>query len=186
MFLPHSQCEIRTNRDATGALLLLNESGQVIHWLPLHGLGAHTTDDVALRSGMGACGSYPINYRDPAAVAALRRHLERYLKVRPLFAKDFYPLTDWSDESAKWLAFQFHDPAKGEGIIQAFCGANALQRSQTFKLNGLNANKQYTITDWDRPASSITLSGHELTHVGVEVLARDVDQAAVFHYTSKP
>ncbi len=69
------------------------------HWLPLHGLGASTTDDVALRSGMGACGSFAVNFREPAAVAALRRHLDRYLKVRQLFAADFYPLTDWSDDS---------------------------------------------------------------------------------------
>ena len=47
-------------------------------WLPLHGLGSHTTDDVALRSGMGACGTYAVNFHDPAAVAALGRHLERY------------------------------------------------------------------------------------------------------------
>ena len=53
------------------------------HWLPLHGLGALTTDDVALRSGMGACGSFAINFRDPAAVTALRQHLDRYLENTP-------------------------------------------------------------------------------------------------------
>ncbi|NBS41795.1 hypothetical protein EBS80_04010 [bacterium] len=55
------------------------------HWLPLHGLGAAATDDLALRSGMGACGGFSINYRDPKAVTALRKHLDHYLRVRPLF-----------------------------------------------------------------------------------------------------
>ena len=46
------------------------------HWLPLHGLGAAATNDLALRSGMGACGGFSINDRDPTAVAALRKHLD--------------------------------------------------------------------------------------------------------------
>ena len=62
-------------------------------WLPLHGLGAAATDDLALRSGMGACGGFSINYRNPKAVAALRKHLDSYLKVRPIYTGDFYPLT---------------------------------------------------------------------------------------------
>jgi alpha-galactosidase len=154
------------------------------HWLPLHGLGAHTTDDVALRSGMGGCASYAVNYRDPGAVAALRKHLDRYLKVRPLFAADFYPLTEWSDDPAKWLAFQFHDPAKGEGIVQAFCGSDAPRRGHTLKLRGLDPNKRYTITDWDNLAAPTKRSGAELSNAGIEVRAQGVNRAVVLHYTS--
>ncbi|HNS22538.1 MAG TPA: hypothetical protein PKH24_18690 [Sedimentisphaerales bacterium] len=57
-------------------------------WLPLHGLGAAASDDIALRSGMGACASFAINFRDPQAVAALQSHLDRQVTVRPLFAAD--------------------------------------------------------------------------------------------------
>ena len=39
-----------------------------------------------------------------------------------VYRQDFNPLTEWSDDPAKWLAFQFHDCATGEGIVQAFCG----------------------------------------------------------------
>jgi len=156
------------------------------HWLPLHGLGAHTTDDVSLRSGMGACASFPVDFRDPATVASLLRHLDRYMKVRPLFAANYYPLTEWSGDSTKWLAFQFHDPAKGEGIVQAFCGADASQRSHTLKLRGLDANKQYTITDWDNPTVPVKRTGSELGIVGLEISAKDVNQAVVLHYTCDP
>ena len=41
---------------------------------------------------MGACGGFSINYRNPKAVAALRKHLDSYLKVRPLYTGDYYPL----------------------------------------------------------------------------------------------
>ncbi|MBL7038614.1 MAG: alpha-galactosidase [Pirellulaceae bacterium] len=156
------------------------------HWLPLHGLGARTTDDVALRSGMGACASFAVNFRDPKAVATIRKHLDRYLKVRPLFATDYYPLTEWSDNPEKWLAFQFHDPAKSEGIVQAFCGERTPRGIHTLKLHGLDPNKRYTITDWDDPAASAKRSGAELSNAGIEILADGVIRAVVLHYTSCP
>lgn len=156
------------------------------HWLPLHGLGAHTTDDVALRSGMGACASFPVNFAIPDAVAALREHLERYLKVRSLFTADFYPLTAWSDDSSKWLAFQFHDSEKGEGIVQAFCGPAAMQRRFSLKLQGLDANKHYTVSDWDSPMTPMRLSGAELLRGEIKLRARDANQAVVLHYKSIP
>ncbi len=148
------------------------------HWVPLHGLGSVATDDVSLRSGMGACASFAANFRDPAAVAALRKHLDRYLKLRPLFTADFYPLTDWSDDPQKWLAFQFHDPATGQGIVQAFCGA-AAERGYTVKLQGLDANQTYVVTDWDKSAQEIKLNGRELSTTGIEVKAGEKSSAAI-------
>lgn len=156
------------------------------HWIPLHGLGALTTDDVALRSGMGACASFAVNFRDPGAVTALRRHLDHYLSVRKFFAADFYPLTDWSNDSTKWLAFQFHAPAKDEGIVQAFCGPHVAESPYTLKLQGLDAGKQYTVIDWDRPTTPLLLSGAELATAGIELHARDVNQAVVLQYHSNP
>ena len=156
------------------------------HWLPLHGLGALRTDEVSLRSGMGACGSFAINYRDPNAVAALRNHLQQYRKIRRLFAADFFPLTDGSLDSKKWLAFQFHDPETGEGIIQAFCGADGSERSLHLKPMGLDASKRYAIADWDHLATPKQWRGAELIESGIEVRVRDVDQAIVLHYIPTP
>jgi alpha-galactosidase len=154
------------------------------HWLPLHGLGAAATDAIALRSGMGACASFAVNFRDPKIVDALRLHLDRYRAVRSLFAGDYHPLTEWSDDSARWLAFQFHDPAKGEGIVQAFCGAAAAQRTCTLRLKGLDPDRPYAIADWDNPSVLTQRSGADLAHAGIEVRAKDTaQQAVVLHYT---
>ena len=156
------------------------------HWLPLHGLGAAATDDVSLRSGMGACGDFSINYRDPKAVARLRGHLKRYLAARPLFAADFHPLTDWSDDPKQWLAFQFHDPAKGEGIVQAFHGPDVNERSRIVKPRGLDAAKTYLITDWDKPSRTRERTGADLLSHGIELHASEGNQALVFHYQAMP
>ena len=152
-------------------------------WLPLHGLGAAATDDIALRSGMGACASFAINFRDPQAVAALRQHLDRFLKVRPLFAADYYPLTPWSDNSARWIAFQFHDSEKGEGIVQAFSGPSPTPHSLTLRLQGLDPKGRYTITNWDSAATPMERSGADLAEAGIEVqAATNAQSAIVLHY----
>lgn len=152
------------------------------HWLPLHGLGASSTDAVMLRSGMGACASYAINFRDLAAVARLRQHLDRYLKVRALFAADFYPLTEWSTDPAKWLAFQFHDEGTGQGLVQAFCGTGAPQQGPRLMLRGLEPDRFYTITDWDNPSAPIKRRGAELARTGIEVRSQGGNTAIVLEY----
>ena len=156
-------------------------------WLPLHGLGSVATDDVSLRSGMGACASFAANFRDPTAVLALRRHLERYLNVRPLFASDYFPLTDWSDDPAQWLAFQFHDQKSGTGIVQGFCGSQASQRQFTARLSGLDPDQRYRLTDWDTPEVSLEKTGRELATIGLDMQAEHGSNTAkVIQYTIIP
>ena len=152
-------------------------------WLPLHGLGAAATDELALRSGMGSCATFAVNFRDPAAVEALRQHLARYLNVRPLFARDYYPLTPWSADQAQPLAFQFHDPSSGEGIVQFFCGPKATKRNAQLKLRGLKPTARYSVTNWDSPNSAATFTGAKLMNRGLPALPRRDQEALVFQYT---
>ena len=137
------------------------------HWLPLHGLGAAATDDLALRSGMGACGGFSINYRNPKAVAALRTHIDSYLKVRPLYTGDFYPLTPHSLETTSWIAWQFHRPDLGEGLVQAFRRPDAASDMLTVKLHGLVPQQRYEIENLDGGKEVRTgaelMRGHAIT-----------------------
>ena len=137
------------------------------HWLPLHGLGAAATDELALRSGMGACGGFSINYRNPKAVAALRKHLDSYLKVRPLYTGDYYPLTPHSLEKSQWIAWQFHRPDLGEGIVQAFRRPDATSDTLTIKLRGLLPHQRYEIENLDGGKEVRTgaelMRGHAIT-----------------------
>lgn len=151
-------------------------------WLPLHGLGSVATTDVALRSGMGSCGSFAINYRDPSAVQSLRRHLARYLPVRHLYHGDYYPLTPWSIDSAKWLAFQYHSPQAHEGIVQAFYDGSDPGKSITLKLNGLSREDRYRVVDWDAVDKESVMSGEELMDAGIAIAGGSGAQAVVYHY----
>ena len=137
------------------------------HWLPLHGLGAAATDDLALRSGMGACGGFSINYRNPKAVAALRKHLESYLKVRPNYTGDFYPLTPHTLDTSQWIAWQFHRADLGEGVVQAFRRPEAANETLTVKLRGLIPQQRYEIENLDGGKEVRTgaelMRGHDIT-----------------------
>ena len=146
------------------------------HWLPLHGLGAAATDDLALRSGMGACGGFSINYRNPKAVAALRKHLDSYLKVRPLFTGDYYPLTPHSLEKAEWIAWQFHRPDLGKSVVQAFRRPEAANEKLTVKLRGLDPNMRYEIENLD--GGKEVRSAVELMR-GLDITLRENPAAAV-------
>ena len=155
-------------------------------WLPQHGLGATGWDDLSLRSGMGACACFAINFRYPAATAALHAHLERYLPVRPLFAADYYPPTSWSDDPGKWLAFQFHDPAKGEGLVQAFYGDTEMRDRCVLRLRGLEPNTHYQVTNWDSNDAPQRSRGSVLMERGVDVRDHGGHGAVVLHYLEIP
>jgi alpha-galactosidase len=136
-------------------------------WLPLHGLGAAATDDLALRSGMGACGGFSINYRNPKAVAALRKHLESYLKIRPLYTGDYFPLTPHSLDTTSWIAWQFHRADLNEGVIQVFRRPEAASEKITLKLRGLDPQQRYEIENLDGGKEVRTgaelMRGHAIT-----------------------
>ena len=145
-------------------------------WLPLHGLGAAATDDLALRSGMGACGGFSINYRNQKAVAALRKHLESYLKIRPLYTGEFYPLTPHSLDTTSWIAWQFHRPDLGEGVIQAFRRPEAATETLTVKLRGLDPQQRYEIANLD--SGKEVRTGEELMR-GFDITLREKPAATM-------
>ncbi|NLV45077.1 MAG: hypothetical protein GXY07_11325 [Candidatus Hydrogenedentes bacterium] len=153
-------------------------------WLPLHGLGAAATDIPALRSGMGACASYAIKFRDPAEVEALRSHLDKYLPIRPLYVADYYPLTPWTADPGQWLAFQFNDPEKRAGIIQAFCANTRGRETVTLRLHGLERDAVYELHSWDND-EPINMTGAELMDSGLPLRAVRENEALVVEYTAR-
>jgi alpha-galactosidase len=140
------------------------------YWLPLHGLGAAYPETVALRSGMGSCGSFAVNYRDVEAVADLRKHLGRFQAVRHLYQEDFYPLTDWTLDSTQPLGYQYHDPGANSGIVQIFRDANEEAAPIRINWRGLSESKMYSVKDWDGGIDR-RLTGADLMIQGLEVPA---------------
>lgn len=152
-------------------------------WLPLHGLGSAPSDTTSLRSGLGACGSFAINFHDPQSVESLRNHLHRYRSIRHVFQGDFYPLTEWSLNGKSPIAYQFHDPNTGNGVVQVFGEDQRVDVPVQLRLKGLDRSRTYTLSDWDNRLS-MTRNGEQLMTDGIPVFFADNTKAIVVEYRS--
>jgi alpha-galactosidase len=86
----------------------------------------------------------------------LRKHLDRYLKVRPIYTGDYYPLTPHTLEKNQWIAWQFHRADLGESVVQAFRG---LDPNQRYEIANLDGGKDVCTGEELMAGHSITLPG---------------------------
>ena len=150
-------------------------------WIPLHGLGAASSSVISLRSGLGGCGSFAINYNDPNDVDSLRKHLDRYLPIRHLFTGDFYPLTNWSLNPNQTIAFQFHDSSSETGIIQLFFGDERSAVPMRLFPKGLQAQRIYNLSCWDKKLTA-QVTGNQLMKEGIMLPNQGGGNAVVLEY----
>jgi hypothetical protein len=99
---------------------------------------------------------------------------------------DYYPITPYSGADDAWMAWQFHDPAKGAGAVQAFRRAGSLFYGVQLRLRGLEPDARYEAVDLDRPGSPTAATGRELMEKGLRVAVEDRPGAASIIYRKAP
>ena len=150
-------------------------------WLPFQGTGCYLYEPYAYRSfylpsfGMGSLTAK----NKPAQ----QRAYAECRQIAPLMLADYYPLTPYSRELNRWIAWQFYRPQTGEGVVQAFRRPQAADDTLTVKLRGLDPNRRYEIKDFDRPATVRT--GSELMH-GCRITLAEKPAAAVLRLKTVP
>jgi len=110
-----------------------------------------------------------------------RKWTSQWREIAPDFLGDYYPLTPYSLEASVWIAWQFDRPEPGEGVVQAFRRPNCFYESARFKLQGLDADARYTITDIDSETSQ-EITGRQLMENGLLVTITEPASAAVIKY----
>jgi alpha-galactosidase len=134
------------------------------HWIPFHGMGAVTVEPYTVRSGLGAVCVIAVNLNAGEQVwNQLNHYIEQYQEYRKFYEGDFYPLTPYELDADQTLAWQYDRPDLHAGLIQAFRRNDCPAESIELKLQGLDVNRTYTVTDVDHPESPRTLSGAELS-----------------------
>lgn len=118
---------------------------------------------------------------DPEKMAWLRKHLNEYLKVRPLMEEDFYPLTDVSDCGDAWSAAQFDRPGRKDGMVQVFRRERSPFAQASFEMHGIVKEAEYIFTDADTN-ECVTISGEELIKNGFPVVLPEKRSAKIFFY----
>lgn len=162
-------------------------------WMPYSGTGSgRDYDTYRIRSAYtpALTTNYSFSQRndfgsDADQLAWLKARTEEYLRLRPYFSEDFYPLTEISDNDDVWSAAQFHRPSEGDGIIQTFRRENSPYTECMFRLRGLDHEKTYVFTDIDAPEESLEFSGKELTERGFKARVEEQRSAKIWFYHEK-
>ena len=161
-------------------------------WMPYSGTGTGRICDLYhIRSAYSA--SLGTNYAyserdafgdDPEKIRLIRHFTEEYLKLRPFYSEDFYPLTQFSDKEDVWCAMQFDRPEKNDGIVQIFRRDKSPYNSAVLRLGNIRGNSAYTFTDID-DGSSFVRTGKELAERGFEIEIAHEHTAKIFMYSVK-
>lgn len=140
-------------------------------FLPLHGTGVYTTDVYCTRSGLSSayCWAGDI-FSDRNPVPGIRKAVSTFKELRPYYLCDFYPLSGDSSTLGKnlWLAWQFHNPEDGSGIIQAFRRDEAPEETYNIILHGIDPQAEYEVFDYDDDSTTV-MSGQVLGNLQINL-----------------
>jgi alpha-galactosidase len=156
-------------------------------WLPLHGQGAVASDPYAFRSGMGTQMSYafPFFYvKGPGHEYSwneLKQRITEYRSIRKMFQGDYHPLTPYSTADDVWIAWQFHRPDLGEGMVLAFRRLRNSDDTIQLKLHGLDPAGRYRVTNLDT-GDAAEVTGRDLAESGLRVSLQERPGSAVIFY----
>ena len=112
---------------------------------------------------------------------ALRRLIGQWRNTNANYYGDYYPLTEYSRANNVWIAWQFHRPELGEGMVQAFRRADCPEATIQLKLRGLEPDLRYEFKNLDAAGVTV-MRGAELMTDGLSVAAPHRPDVAIFTY----
>ncbi|MBI4532104.1 MAG: alpha-galactosidase [Candidatus Latescibacteria bacterium] len=149
--------------------------------LPLSGTGSGSPDTYAFRSSMNSAVVLAWNlYAPDFPVEQAQRLIAEFMRVRPFFYGDFYPLTAHSVSDDVWMAYQFHREDMRQGVVLAFRRPESPYLSARLKLCGLHPEAQYDLTFEDTGVRQ-TLTGEALCR-GIIVTIEEAPGSVLITY----
>ncbi len=156
-------------------------------WLPFYGTGVHFTQWEHSAYGVRSyfCPSLVIgsgNFDKPDFDWNLYRQLVgQWQLVSPYMLCDYYPLTPYNNIINQWMAWQFNRPEKGDGVVQAFRRSKCPFPDITVKLQGLDPEAEYIVTDID-VGEPKKISGDELMNSGLKIERKTQPGSVIITY----
>ena len=155
-------------------------------WIPYYGTGVYYNSNgmvYSARSYLTPVYGIAVDARSPEIDWDLYRRLaSQWRQVADFMLGDYYPLTPYSLEANRWMAWQFDRPEQGDGMIQAFRHDMTDESEIRLQLHGLDPAANYQVADLDAGTPTI-LSGSELLKQGLRVEIKDKPGAAILTYT---
>ena len=157
----------------------------LFQWLPCFGSNTIPVDSVsayAYRSGhaMNVVLGYDMR-RKNLDYTLLRKLAAEWQQVVPCYGGDYYPLTPYHRDDARWLAWQFDRPEPGDGVVEAFRRPKSEDARATFRLSGLDPGARYSVTNLETGKAS-AYSGSDLLEHGLTVDIESKPGAVALRY----
>ena len=158
-------------------------------WMPYSGTGSGRVYDTYRMRSAYAPGGLSTSYlysanehfgENEEQVKWFRARCEEYLRVRPYFQGDLYPLTKPAKDETAWCATQGHRPEANDGMIQVFKREKCPYTEAIFDLRGIDSTKTYRFCDVDGGEFDIT--GKELTEKGLSLKIEEKRVAKIWFY----
>jgi alpha-galactosidase len=167
------------------------------YWLPLHGTGTYGSmptkelcSTYRVRSTMGPTFQLSTFVKEAQLIQDdypwdwFRKMCADYLRARPFFVGDYYPLIEpHTSGSQHWAVYQMDRPDLDGGFVMAFRRKDAPWEKGSFKLHALDSNASYEVENADT-SRTITLSCSELRK-GLEITLSDPESSALLFYKKR-
>jgi alpha-galactosidase len=140
-------------------------------WLPFQGTASCGSDPYEARSFYLPSFGFRrfLWWQKPEKLDRMRQAYEECRKIAPMMLDgDYYPLTPYSLAPDQWIAWQFHRPEQGDGVVQAFRRKDCAEATRTYRLRGLEPAATYILSDFDREGV-LRATGKELMEKGLAV-----------------
>ena len=152
-------------------------------YLPLHGTGLFSFDEYSFHSALSS--AMVINWDLTGMqgnIGDMQKYVQQFKEVRSYFYADYYPLTGLGDLTTMdvWVAYQMNRASDQSGIVAAFRRKDNTKEKLTVKLNGLDSNSVYEITNM-HDNSSVTKTGKEMME-GLELVIKETPGSVVMRY----
>jgi alpha-galactosidase len=151
-------------------------------WAPYFGAPDPGRDDYVFRSSWSPQINVGWDVRRPDLdYGWMRTAVAQWRSVSSDMLADYYPLLPYSSTNESWMAWQFNNPEKGRGFVQAFRRENSAVTAAHLLLHELNANATYTVTNMDSQVTQVR-SGKELMSDGLDVELPEKGTSQVITY----
>jgi alpha-galactosidase len=144
-------------------------------YLPLHATIGWEPGAYECRSSAAAgfCAEWDI--LDPQfPLAKARACIREMTDNRPYWTGDYYPLTPWTMDADRWMAWQLHRSDLDAGIVLAFRHKDSPYSTLQVELRGLKPAQAYRVQfiDDQHQVADKTLTGRDLSALELRLPAR--------------
>jgi alpha-galactosidase len=151
-------------------------------WIPFHGTGVGPSTPYVMRSHYRPCYGYGgEDMHHPSDYEICIRMAREWRQIADDLLGDYYPLTSYSLGEDTWVAWQYDQPEKGQGVVQAFRHSKSPHETARFKLRGLDPAATYELRNFDVKGTA-TASGRELMDPGLLLTLTNTPDSAVISY----